>query len=358
MIFGQTHAMNDQGPLRLAQREHPAIGVVLLSELVRDLGYDPVPALRAEGLPAGDELRPTNLIEASRELGYILRILGDVPIPELGLLAGRRHHFSVFGMWGFAMISSSTLRSAIQVGLRFIDLTHTFLRWHFIGKTGAPRMRLEEPVDLGPARRFLIERDLTAAVTLLEDLLGHRRGLVRLSLPYESPSYRESYSEIFSCELEFGADRTEVLLAPDTLDATPLQANPTAAALAEQQCNELASRMAGPGSTTRAVRHELLAVPGEFPPLAEVARRLHVSERGLRRRLAAEKASFRTVLDQVRETLARAYLRDTRLQIEEIAERLGYSDAANFTHAFRRWTGSAPGRFRADTAYLSERTRS
>ncbi len=350
--------MTDHGPLRLAQREHPAIGVVLLSELVRDLGYDPVPALRAEGLPTGGELRPTTLVEASRELGFILRMLATVPVPELGLLAGRRHHFSVFGMWGFAMISSSTLRSAIQVGLRFIDLTHTFLRWHFVGRTGAPRLCLEEPSDLGPARRFLIERDVTAAVTLLEDLLGHRRGLVRLSLPYDRPAYRQSYSEIFGCELEFGADSAEALIAPDALDATPLQANPTAAALAEQQCNELASQMTGRGSTTRAVRQELLAVPGEFPPLADVARRLHVSERGLRRRLAAEETSFRMLLDQVRETLARAYLRDTRLQIEEIAERLGYSDAANFTHAFRRWTGSAPGRFRADAAYLSERTRS
>jgi AraC-like DNA-binding protein len=261
-------------------------------------------------------------------------------------------------MWGFAMISSSTLRSAIRVGLRFIDLTHTFLSWQFIGKTGAPRLRLEEPVDLGPARRFIIERDLAAAVTLLEDLLGHRRGLIRLSLPYEPPSYRESYPEVFGCELEFGADCAEALIAPDALDATPLQANPTAAALAEQQCNELTSQMTGRGSTTTAVRRELLAVPGEFPPLAEVARRLHVSERGLRRRLTAEKTSYRMILDQVRETLARAYLRDTRLQIEEIAERLGYSDAANFTHAFRRWTGSAPGKFRADAAYLSERTRS
>lgn len=350
--------MNDPGPLRLTQREHPAIGVVLLSELVRDLGHDPMPALRAEGLPTGDELRPTTLIEASRELGFILRMLATVPVPELGLWAGRRHHFSVFGMWGFAMISSSTLRGAIRVGLRFIDLTHTFLSWQFIGKTGAPRLRLEEPVDLGPARRFLIERDLAAAVTLLEDLLGHRRGLIRLSLPYEPPSYRESYSEAFGCEVQFGAERAEALIAPDALDATPLQANPTAAALAEQQCNELASQMTGRGSTTTAVRRELLAVPGEFPPLAVVARRLHVSERGLRRRLTAEKASYRMILDQVRETLARAYLRDTRLQIEEIAERLGYSDAANFTHAFRRWTGSAPGKFRADAAYLSERTRS
>jgi hypothetical protein len=51
--------------IKLAQREHPAIGVVLLSELVRDLGHDPVPLLQAEGLPTGSDLRPTHIIDAS-----------------------------------------------------------------------------------------------------------------------------------------------------------------------------------------------------------------------------------------------------------------------------------------------------
>lgn len=31
---------------------------------------------------------------------------------------------------------------------------------------------------------------------------------------------------------------------------------------------------------------------------------------------------------------------------EDIASRLGYSDAANFRHAFVRWTGSSPTSFR------------
>lgn len=347
--------MTQPGSLSLARREHPAIGIILLSRLVRDLGHDPEPMLRAEGLPAEAELRPDSLVGASRELGFILRVIAEVPVPDLGLRAGRRHHFSVFGMWGLAMISSATLAGAIRVGLRFIDLTHTFLSWQFVGRAGSPRLRLDEPYALGAARRFLIERDLAAAVTLLEDLLGHRAALDGLSLPYERPDHAERYTDIFGSHVRFGADRTEVTISPGTLGARPLQANPLAAALAEQQCRELADQMAGKGNATAAVRREILAVPGEFPPLAEVARRLHVSERGLRRRLAAEGAGYRGILDQVRETLARAYLRDTRLHIDEIAERLGYSDAANFTHAFRRWTGAAPGRFRADAAYLSGR---
>jgi AraC-like DNA-binding protein len=84
---------------------------------------------------------------------------------------------------------------------------------------------------------------------------------------------------------------------------------------------------------------------------------MNLSERSLRRRLAGESTSYRQILDQVRETLARAYLSDTDLRVEDIAERLGYSDAANFSHAFRRWTGTAPGRYRSRPG-LSARRRS
>jgi AraC-like DNA-binding protein len=352
VIFGQSRDGTLEISPELTYRDHPAIGVVLLSQLVRDLGHDPAPMLAAEGL---EKLSPTATVEASRELGFIRRVLAEVDEPELGILAGRRHHFSVFGMWGLAMISSTTLRGAIRVGLRFIDLTHTFLNWQFVRETGAPRLKLDEPFSLGDARLFVIERDLAAAATMAEDLLGHREVLEAISLPYPAPGHAARYGELFGCRIEFEAPRTELVIKADLLDARPVQANPAAASMAEAQCRELVARLKGSGTATTAVPNEILKVPGEFPGLSRVAERLALSERGLRRRLTAENTSFRRILEEVRETLARAYLRDTRLQVEEIAERLGYSDAANFSHAFRRWTGSAPGRYRADTAYLDRR---
>ena len=170
-----------------------------------------------------------------------------------------------------------------------------------------------------------------------------------MSLPFAPPQDESPYRSAFGCEVTFGADRASLEIAPSTLDANPVQANSMTARLAEDQCRRLVSQMTTTGGATAALRRQLLARPGQFPSLPEIARALHVSERSLRRKLTAEKSSYRAVLAQVRETLARAYLRDTGLHLDEIAERLGYSDAANFSHAFRRWTGTTPGRFRADT---------
>ena len=364
VIFGQSPLATHQKARSLhmssssgrspGEREHPAIGVVVLAQLLREFGQDPDPLLAAEGLPTGLHLTHHETVAASRELGFIKRALALNLDPELGLLAGQRHHFGVFGMWGLAIVSSDTLADAIRLGLRYIDLTHTFLAWSFVSDPDGPRLSPHERRQPTTARRFLLERDLAAAATLLVDLLGHRHALTSVSLPYPAPENLQRHQAIFGCELVFDAPAAEIRIHPGSLDARPLQANPMAARLAEEQCRQLVDQMSGAGSTVQAVREALMEKPGQFATFDQVALRLKTSTRSLRRKLAAESSSYRQVLDQVRETLAKAYLRDTRLTVEEIAARLAYSDAANFSHAFRRWSGTAPGRYRAD-AMISAR---
>ena len=80
-----------------------------------------------------------------------------------------------------------------------------------------------------------------------------------------------------------------------------------------------------------------------MPSMGQVARELAVAERTLHRQLAAEHTSFRALVDEVRETLA-VELLGNNLTVEEVARRLGYSETAAFTHAFKRWRGHPPSR--------------
>ena len=71
-----------------------------------------------------------------------------------------------------------------------------------------------------------------------------------------------------------------------------------------------------------------------------------MSTRTLQRRLASEGTSFRALVDQERVGAARAFLALPDLGADEIADRLGYSEASAFVRAFRRWTGTTPGEYR------------
>jgi AraC-like DNA-binding protein len=85
---------------------------------------------------------------------------------------------------------------------------------------------------------------------------------------------------------------------------------------------------------------------GGAPSIELAARLANTSVRSLQRSLAGQGLSFSRLVEQLRLSMATELLSDPRLKLVDIASELGYSDAAHFTRAFRRWTGSAPSEYR------------
>lgn len=91
--------------------------------------------------------------------------------------------------------------------------------------------------------------------------------------------------------------------------------------------------------------------------LEAVAKHLGTSPRTLQRRLNRRGISFWALVDQSRFEIAGALLRDTELQAQEIATRLGYSTPGGFSRAFNRWAGCSPSAFRDAAAGPRHRTK-
>src|SRR5207237_10161872 len=73
-----------------------------------------------------------------------------------------------------------------------------------------------------------------------------------------------------------------------------------------------------------------------------IASALGCSRQTLYRRLKAEGLTFEQVLDELRRRRALPLVRDPALPVKEVAYRLGFSDPAAFSRAFKRWTGKSP----------------
>jgi AraC-like DNA-binding protein len=82
------------------------------------------------------------------------------------------------------------------------------------------------------------------------------------------------------------------------------------------------------------------------PNLARVAKKMAMSRRTLQRQIKEHATNFRKVMDDTRRRFALSYLKDRRNTLSEIAFLLGYSEAAAFTRAFKRWTGLTPVAYR------------
>ena len=80
--------------------------------------------------------------------------------------------------------------------------------------------------------------------------------------------------------------------------------------------------------------------------IERIARDLGYSRQTLYRRLKAEGTTYEQLLDRLRRRLALRLVREQGLSVKEAAYRLGFSDPAAFSRAFKRWTGSSPGEMR------------
>ncbi|MBE0834118.1 helix-turn-helix transcriptional regulator, partial [Escherichia coli] len=171
--------------------------------------------------------------------------------------------------------------------------------------------------------------------------------LVRLRLPERNGDVR-AYEEYFRVPVYFAGAGITFTLPEELLEAEIATANSAvfqaSLALGSKAFNTRVTREMG-GYRQRIVAL-LEVLQDRYPSIAWVARQLKVTERTLRRRLADEGTNYREVLDLVRHDRARQLLRDERLRIEEVAERLGYMDTSSFRHAFRRWTGQCANDYR------------
>jgi AraC-like DNA-binding protein len=114
----------------------------------------------------------------------------------------------------------------------------------------------------------------------------------------------------------------------------------------------MCERLLGAGESSREtqqiVRRLLLSRPGRrMYRLDEAAAELNLSTAQLRKRLYRAGTSYKVLVLEVRMALARHYLEDTNLAIQEIAYLLDYSQAAPFSRAFKSYYGEAPEKARS-----------
>ncbi|WP_033925850.1 AraC family transcriptional regulator [Sphingomonas sp. 35-24ZXX] len=89
------------------------------------------------------------------------------------------------------------------------------------------------------------------------------------------------------------------------------------------------------------------ALPQGTCSIERCAEKLGISVRTLQMRLEKHDTVYSHLVEAEREKLAKVYLTQTRMPLDEVAERLGYGEQTSFGRAFRRWTGLTPQKFRS-----------
>lgn len=324
--------------------------IALLVDFGKEAGYESSALLRGSGLSAAQISDPNTEISASQELQVIKNLLQLNKLQAtLGLSIGQRYKPSVYGMWGFGLISSATLADAMSHAMRFLPLTFTFAAIRHLNDGALVHLQFEETNFDEAIKNFLLCRDMSSALALIRNLVGENFSLRTVTLRQaesKSAVVRNQFKDTFGVIPNYGAS-TNTLVFDQSYLAIPLPlADPTAASMCNQLCIELLQKRRSKLGTAAIVKQYLGVQLNQAPQLGVMANLLNTSERTLKRLLANEGTSFRELVKDFQKSEAIDYLINSDMNISEIADRLGFSDASSFSQSFKRWTGLSPANYR------------
>lgn len=217
------------------------------------------------------------------------------------------------------------------------------------------RISLRNPVQ-SPVDRWRMELLLSTLVSWFQQLCGPQLRIEHMYLPWEAPVYSPLYTQRWGTEVSFAAEHCVMEFRPQSLDLGLHQTNP---------CITMLLRREVEGHFRKLVRSGVLAdhiasafASGVLPLSAdqkEVAEHFHISPRTLNRYLQKDNTSLKQLVTEARISMARNLLQNTRLGIDDIAQRLGLSGRRALDRIFTRAENISPARYR-DQAFPANET--
>lgn len=301
--------------------------------------------LQRAGLPPGF-FQQEKIFATTAELFALWRAIGETSgDPGIGLKLGAEPRLERYDATAIAAVCSRSFRDALQRLARYKQLTcpeeirvrteggEAFVEFFYLQ---AEEVQPDVLVDLCLSWILSVGRRGT------DDQIRPLR--LELTRPVE---HRELLESHFGCRVRFKAGRNALVFRSADLDRPFTTYNEELlGVLGAQLETELQARKAS-ADVGEQVRHTLRrSLVGKRPTLEDVAQQLHLSVRTLQRRLTDAGISFQQLVEETRRELARHYLKQSTMELNEAAYLLGYEDANSFFRAFHGWEGTSPGEWR------------
>ncbi|MCV2366915.1 AraC family transcriptional regulator [Roseateles oligotrophus] len=254
------------------------------------------------------------------------------------------------GLLGYGLIGSPDIHAVWSLAIRQqFHLTAAF-SMAYRRSENMGRAEFAPVGSMSQDRVWFYQEVLAVAThTTMRLLLGERMRPYDVRLAMRVPEHIERYLALSPTRFHFSPDAPPgVIVSMDAaLLALPLpMPSPDIVAGVEKQLNKQLPSAETEPSWVKVVC-KIINQAEQWPvTLKGLAAQLDVSERTVDRRLKQEGVLFSELHDGLWLDRACTLLSNNRMTVAEVAERLGYQDAANFSRAFRRRTQKSPSEYR------------
>ena len=312
--------------------------------LILDMGYSPADVLSHARLPADLFARPGASLSPAQYFDFWLGLEKAAAGQELALKLAQVMSVEAFDPALFACLCSPDLNTALQRLAQYKRLIGP-LHMGVDIRSDRTLVTLSCYGDTEPIPRSLGVSELVFFTQLARLATRERIEPLTASLP-DLPADLAAYKAYLGSALG-ASEQIQIAFSAQDAQRPFLTENLAMWAAFEPGLKSRLSELDAQASMHERVRAVLLeTLPAGRSSIDAVAQRLALSKRTLQRHLADESVGFQDVLSDVRQELARHYLRRTDISAGEISWLLGFQESNSFIRAFRSWTGTTPAAFR------------
>jgi AraC-like DNA-binding protein len=268
--------------------------------------------------------------------------------PGFGLKAGSLVGPASFNVVSFIFQSSPTLREAIALVQKFQRLISDGGRFQIVGGDDKSWLIYHPQQGELAFSPHQIEAVLAAVVSFSRWVTDHRFVPARVQFSHSQLGPLAGYQTVFQTGVDFNQAFSGLQLDNALLDRPLPQADTQLAAMHREYAAARLAALSDTPDFAAQVHHWLgVNLATGVPERSAAAEQFALSDRVFARRLQSQGLSYSEVVDAVRKEAACAAVADTDDTFVDIAQHLGFSEASAFNRAFKRWTGSSPGEWRA-----------
>lgn len=313
--------------------------------LISDLGLDMQEVLAHAGLPPGLFTQQTVQLTPAQYFQFWCGVEAASDGLDIPLKLAEAMSLESFDVPIFAAVCSANFNAAIRrlreykllIGPMVLDVdiqdTYTEVAITCYGHEG-------------PLPKYLNLIELVFFTQLVRLATRKTANPIQIILP-ELPANIDDYTAYFGCKVEQG-DTTSLRLRAADACLPFLTSNNAMLDMFDRELQRKLSAVGTEEKTSSRVYDVLIgALANGECSVESVAAALAMSKRTLQRKLSAEKRSFQSVLQQVRQSLAEQYLNETNIPIIEVSFLLGFQESNSFIRAYHSWTGQYPNQARA-----------
>ena len=256
------------------------------------------------------------------------------------------------GLLATRIMSSENVGQAMELLTRYQPLFTQILRFDFdLNEQGVGALSFEPNFDLGEALPYFMEftcsviyslgRFFLGGIELGSEMVG-----AKIHLAYPEPENRASFDKFFSIPVLFGQSSNKIIITKALLAMPLIFSNKDSALHNDLICQARVTEICPDNTILDRVRFMIHRQVFSTLSLDQLAEQLCISPRTLRRQLKAHNTSYKALLEDERKRVALSQIKKPETSIEELAEKLGYSDASSFSRAFKRWYGVSPKHYK------------